>query len=236
MDTAEAGPILAVAAEAREFAGLLRHASTATPLDWPLAYACEALIGARRWLLAADGPGPRLARRAAAEAFKCARPRAVLSTGLCGALDPALHSGELFLVTGVQTEQRQYETRGLAAGQRMPSGTAWSCDRVVTTRAEKGVLRARGAAVVEMEAAAVAEEAEREETPFYCVRVISDEAHEDLPLDFNRYRDEAGRFSRLRIAAAVAVRPWLIGRLSRFDTACRHAAQTLGDFLADCQF
>ncbi len=236
MDTAEGAPVLAVAAEAREFAGLLRHASSLTRLDWPVRYACQVRLGAERWVLVANGPGPNLARRAARAAYSRVRPRLTLSTGLCGALDPALRTGDLFIATKIRVEEREFGAFGAKNRRHAATGVVWSCDRVAVSSAEKRAIRARGADVVEMEAASVAKEAEREETPFYCVRVISDEAQQDLPLDFNRYRDKEGRFSRPRIAAAVAMRPWLIGRLGAFDAACRRAAWALGDFLADCQF
>ena len=41
-------PVAIVAAEARELAGLLAHATSVTALQWPVRYALEAVIGDRQ--------------------------------------------------------------------------------------------------------------------------------------------------------------------------------------------
>jgi adenosylhomocysteine nucleosidase len=112
-----------------------------------------------------------------------------------------------------------------------------SVGRVAATVDEKrGLAVATGAGVVEMEAAGVAAEAVRAGLPFYCLRAVSDGLEEELPMDFNRYRDSKGRFSRLRIAAACALRPWAVPALLRFDRQCRGAAGILGDYLVHARF
>ena len=88
-----------------------------------------------------------------------------------------------------------------------------------------------------MESAAVARKAAEWGVPFRCVRAVSDTAAEDMPLDFNLYRDADGRFSRTRIALAALARPFTaIPALLRLDRNCRIAAESLGDFFADCRF
>lgn len=116
-------------------------------------------------------------------------------------------------------------------------GDVVSVDRVAFTAREKSDLRtATGAAVVEMESAAVARKAREWDVPFGCVRVVSDVAGDDLPLDFNRYRDADGRFERMRIALAALGRPFtVLPRLVRLDRDCRRAAERLGEFLANCE-
>ncbi len=69
------------------------------------------------------------------------------------------------------------------------------------------------------------------------MRAVSDTAGAELPLDFNRYRNARGDFSRTRIALAAMARPFTVmAPLLEFDRNCRFAAGKLGDFLADCQF
>jgi adenosylhomocysteine nucleosidase len=235
MGTADSNPILAIAAEAREFAGLLRHASEVEPLGWPLSFARKATIGGRPWVLAANGPGPRLAHEAAWTGCGMTAVRAVISTGYCGGLDPELAVGDIFAAT---------EVRGWSGAGGYPvmpvdaprSGRLLSIDRVAVTRAEKAAMFTCGESAVEMEAGAVAAVAGSLGLPFYCVRAVSDTAGEELPLDFNRYRDQAGRFSRALIGMAAAMRPWSIPGLIRFDRNSRRASVTLGDFLANCRF
>jgi adenosylhomocysteine nucleosidase len=231
----ETPSILAVAAEAREFAGLLKHASGVAGLSWPLSFACKAVIGGQPWVLVANGPGATLAHEAAWTGCGMTAVRAVVSTGYCGGLDPKLLVGDIFAATEVRIHSKASSFAAMPV-QAPHSGPLLSVDRVAVTRREKAALNSSGAAAVEMEAGAVAAVAGSMGLPFYCVRVVSDTAGEELPLDFNRYRDLAGRFSRAGIALAAVTRPWLIPGLIRFDRNSRRASLTLGDFLADCRF
>lgn len=233
MGTADDRPILAIAAEAREFAGLLRHASAVEMLAWGLRFARRAMIGGQAWVLAANGPGPRLAHEAAWTGCGMTQARAVVSTGYCGGLDPRLALGDIFAATEVRGAGGGYTAKSVHAPH---NGRLLSVDRVAVTQAEKARLYTSGGSAVEMEAGAVAAVAGSMGLPFYCVRVVSDTAGETLPLDFNRYRDPAGRFSRGRIAAAATLRPWSIPGLLRFERNSRRASILLGDFLADCRF
>jgi hypothetical protein len=66
------------------------------------------------------------------------------------------------------------------------------------------------------------------------VRAVSDVAAEDMPLDFNLYRDASGRFSRARIALAAFQRPFAaIPALMRLDRNCRIASESLGEFFVN---
>ncbi|WP_321470869.1 hypothetical protein [uncultured Paludibaculum sp.] len=238
MDTVDGNPIVAIAAEAREFEGLLRHASSVSELDWPVQYARRAEIRGSSWVLSANGPGPKLAGAAAEVAARQCDARAFVSTGFCGALDPALDACQVFVASSVEAPEqgRSFASRHTGSDTGHAAGRLLSVDRVAVTAAEKAALWADGAAVVEMEAAAVAERAERSETPFYCIRVVSDTARDEMPLDFNLYRDSDGRFSRGRIVAAALMRPACFAGLLRLDAHCRRASANLGDFLADCRF
>src|SRR5436190_2087922 len=214
---------LMVAAEAREFEGILKRAGEARRLPWPgAAFSREIVSNNRRWLLIANGPGPRLVDHALQTKPSVDR---VVSIGFCGALDPALRIGDI-VVSGEVPEE---------LGASFVQGDVLSVDRVAITAVEKGKLRASTqAAVVEMESAAVARKAREWKMPFGCVRVVSDVANENLPLDFNRYRDADGRFSRRRIALAAMGHPFtVLPGLLRLDRNCRLAAERLGEFLGN---
>ena len=215
---------LLVAAEAREFAGVLKRTTEIRPLDLPgVAFAKEIAWTRGRTFLAANGPGPDLAAQTVAKRLNV---RGIMSIGFCGALDPALDIGDI-VVSGEfpGTDRKQFVR-----------GAVLSVDRVVVTAAEKGELRrTTGASVVEMESAALLGRARDWGVPFCCVKAISDIAEENMPLDFNRYRSGDGRFSRTRIAFAAMLHPLSIPGLLRLDQNCRHAAESLGEFLADCK-
>jgi adenosylhomocysteine nucleosidase len=202
---------LLVAAEAREFEGILKRFGKSSKLEWSAEFAREAEWRGDRWLMVANGPGPKLVDQALERKVEV---DGIISTGFCGALDPALRVGDI--VVG-------------------KPGSILSMDHVAVTAAEKRDLRARsGAVAVEMESAAVAKKAAQWGVDFRCIRVISDGAGEDMPLDFNLYRDEDGRFSRTRIALAAIARPFTaVPALLRLDRNCSIAARSLGDFFAD---
>lgn len=238
MATADPNPIVAIAAEAREFRGLLRHASHVTALRWPIDFARRIQIAGTPWVLAANGPGPYLAARAVETATAAGRPQALLSTGFCGALDPSLQTGEVFAAHHLLAPEQSQSYTALPVQSGLPyrQGTLVSLNHVAVTTQEKAALRANGADAVEMEAAAVARHAHHLQTPFFCVRVVSDSAADSFPFDFNLYRDAEGRFSRTRIAAAAIFRPAALAGLVRLDSHCRRASIQLGDFLASCRF
>jgi nucleoside phosphorylase len=212
--TATADALLFVAAEAREYAGLLARVPS-REFALSATFARETTLQGRRAILLANGPGPRVVNQML-EDFVFAEVGQVISTGFCGALDPALRVGDI--VTD--------------------AAAIWSEDHVAVTAADKRGLREKsGARVVEMEYAAVAAKAGEWGLPCRAIRVVSDTAQEDLPLDFNRYRDVDGRFRMSRIALAGMLRPFTaLPELLRLNRQARVAADKLGEFIVNCKF
>ena len=201
---------LLIAAERREFDGILKRFGASRKLDSPAGFARECERAGDRWLMLANGPG----RSAVEEVLKNRmQVSGIVSTGFCGALDSALRVGDIVRDPLV------------------------SVDRVAVTAAEKRALREKtGAAAVDMESGAIAEKAREWDVPFYSVRAVSDLADEDMPLDFNLYRDARGRFSRARIALAALSKPFAaIPGLLRLERNCRIAAEALGEFFVNCR-
>ncbi len=163
------------------------------------------------WRVVVSGPGFRAARRALEKEILQERPRLVLSVGTCGALDPALRVGDVRVVRRVESELGSFGGIELQG----ESAVLWSQDRVAVTAADKRALFERGAQIVDMEAAALAEVCGREGIEFGCLKAVSDGAEEDLPLDFNLYRDEAGGFHTARIAIAGIMKITNLLRLRR---------------------
>lgn len=163
-------------------------------------------------MMIANGPGARLVEKALEKKIEV---DGIVSTGFCGALDESLRVGDI------------------VTGERI-----LCVDRVTVTAEEKRALREKtGGAAVEMESAAVAAKAAAWGVPFHSIRAVSDTAAEDLPLDFNLYRDAEGRFSRSRIALAALGRPFTrVPALLRLDRNTKIAARSLGDYFADCRF
>ena len=216
---------LLVAAEAEEFSGVVSRASKVYPLEAPgVAFAKVVDWTPGKTFLMANGPGPQLAVKALERRIPI---DGIMSVGFCGALDPKLEIGDIVVSGEFPGADRRTFLRG----------EVLSVDRVAVTAAEKGELRrTTGASVVEMESAALMGKAREWGVPFCCVKTVSDTAGECMPLDFNRFRDHEGRFSRTRIALAAAVRPFSgAPGLLRLMRNSRRAAESLGEFLADCK-
>ena len=177
------------------------------------------------WLCLARGPGFKLAEAAARQAA-AQHPTALISVGLCGALAPHLKVGDIV----IDDQARQPRTQ-----QNFTSGKIISQDRVAITTAEKAALALQGIAV-EMEAQAVRQVAAQHQIPFYAVKVVSDTARQQMPLDFNAHRDADGRFRKSSIALAALLRPWTIPGLIHLRKNAQQAAGKLGEFLVHCEF
>jgi adenosylhomocysteine nucleosidase len=230
--------LLVVAAEPRELRGIVSRCRGVARLSWPVTFARAGELNGNRLLLLANGPGPDLVARAVTVALERSRPDAVISTGYCGALDEGLAAGELFVALKVEAGSASFAAAIPSAGGRTwHSGTLASLERVVVSLAEKRRLHETGAAAVDMEAGAVALEAQRAGLPFYCIRAVLDRADEEFSLDFNALRSTDGRFSRLRILKAALARPLArLPELLRIERRGRLASRALGDFVAQCVF
>jgi adenosylhomocysteine nucleosidase len=186
----------------------------------------------------ANGPGKALAAKAVSTACDGLPITKIVSTGFCGALAPSLSIGAIVIANRVEEKGsgQVYSTSSMVSPGGV-IGAIVTCDRVAVTVEEKKSLASGGAIAVEMEAAAVAAEATRRRVPFYCIRVVSDTAQENMPLDFNRYRRADGRFDRTGIAVAALLRPFTrIPALRTLQRNCRAASAQLGDFVAKCNF
>lgn len=236
--------ILFVASEAAELEPLAGHLENLRKLNWPIDYAYEGIAGGRRFLLAANGAGPKLATKATEVAIRAitnadlssSQLEAVVSTGFCGGLDPSLKVGDIVIA---------HEVIDSATGERFPCaelqsdaahGIVLSQDRIANDVAEKGQLFAKTAAsAVEMEAAGVAARSKRAGLPFYCIKVISDVAGESFGLDLNRMRTTEGRVARGKIVIHALVRPNLLPGLFRLKRRSEEVARVLGEFLVSCR-
>ncbi|MBI3207846.1 MAG: hypothetical protein HYZ37_02970 [Candidatus Solibacter usitatus] len=218
-----------VAAEKFEFDGVLRRTTGVRQLGWPMRFAAEGTLNGRRVVFVANGPGPRLAAEALETVLRAMPVDQVVSTGTCGGLDPALRVGDVVEAGEVldSVSGEKFATVSNAGS------TIVSQNRVAVTAAEKRTLRGTGASAVEMEAAGVARSAAAHTLPFFCIRAVSDDADAGLPLDFNCYRDDAGRFDRSAIAKAAVMRPFSrIPALIRLHRNAGIASEKLGEYLA----
>jgi nucleoside phosphorylase len=229
--------VLFVASEKSEFRGIGRRFPLRR-LNWPLDYACSLDREGQRWLLVANGVGGRLAGQAVRAACQNELVEAMVSTGYCGALDPQLRDADVVVATSIVAQDRQYPAAAPMTAGKYRSGPVLASETVVCQAREKRRLRdATGAAAVDMESRAIAEEAARAGARFYCVRVVTDRADEDLAFDFNAAREADGRIRRRSVARMALRRPLrYIPELLKLARRSRRAADELGEFLAGCRF
>jgi len=173
------------------------------------------------------GMGRANAERAVREFLAGQRVDLVLTCGFAGGLNPDLAPGAVLFATA----DEKLAGRLSAAGAK-PAKIICG-DRVAVTAAEKQQLRqATGADVVEMESEAIQAVCRERGVPCATVRVISDSAAEDLPLDFNRlYRpDMSLDFGKL--AWTLCKSPGKIKALMQLQKRCQFAAGQLAGVLA----
>lgn len=239
--------LLLVAADPMEFRGLLKHARNSRRLSIGADWAHTGILSGHEILLVANGVGRSRAAAAVDLGLRVFAADRVISTGFCGALDPALRIADIVVATGVSQapsaslspdrQPRCYPALSILATRPARAGFVCSLDRVARTAAEKCALRKQGASVVEMEAAGVAERAQALGLPFSCVRVVTDLAGEDMANDFNQALRSDGHFATMRIFGNALRHPAArIPELIRLQQRCSRAARTLGDFFANCRF
>ena len=229
--------LLLIAAEPREFSGLLKFCRNLKPLAWAVRSVRSADLNGREVLLVANGAGRRRAAQAVDVASRMSKLDLICNMGFCGALESGMEIGDIFVAGRVQTGDAVYAAVQPQSKRPYHAGVLASIDHVTQTAEEKRNLRARGASAVEMEAAGVAEKAAELGMPFYCVRSVTDLADESFGLDFNAALRPDGRFDTMRLIAASCRRPLsLLPELLRLGKRCHTASRTLGEFVADCRF
>ena len=155
-------------------------------------------------------------------------PRIVFTCGFAGGLNPDLKIGDVVFQIGHPS--LEIENVLLAAGAR--PAKFFCADRIATTVAEKRAVRAQtGAEVVEMESAAIHAVCAEHGIPCVTVRVISDTANEDLPLDFNVLAKPDRSLDFGKLAWAIAKSPGKIGALVALQKQTTFAARQLAAVL-----
>lgn len=172
------------------------------------------------------GMGRRNAE-AAVRRFLASQPaELVLTCGFAGGLHPDLAPGAVVY----ETTDEELAVRLHQAGAK--PAKIFCADRVAVTVADKQELRkSTGSDAVEMESAAIQNVCRELKIPCVTVRVISDAAGEDLPLDFNQlYRPDMS-LDPGKLAWTIAKSPWKIPSLMRLQKRCQFAAEKLAAVL-----
>ncbi len=151
----------------------------------------------------------------------------VLTCGFAGGLNPALRPETVVFEADADFPLRQALLDTGAVPARFHCA-----DRVAVTAAEKTALRtSTGADVVEMESAIIRRLCRERGLSSATVRVISDAAYEELPLDFNALLHADGTLHGGKLARAILRRPWKIPALIALGSRTQSAAARLAAML-----
>jgi nucleoside phosphorylase len=174
------------------------------------------------------GIGRANAEKSLREFLATHSPKLVLTCGFGGGLNPELKLGDvIFEIPQPSTCNLQLSTCGATPAK------IFCADRIATTVAEKKKLRAEtGADAVEMESAAIHAICRERGIPCATVRVISDTADENLPLDFNALAKPDKNLDFGKLFLAIAKSPGKIPALMQLQKKTKFAAEQLAEVLA----
>jgi len=207
-----------------------------TGLDLKPCPMVRAQIGKAEVVVALTGMGPVRARRAARYALQCG-PEICISSGLAGAVKDEFKRGDILVARQV-AEMRGKRAFACDMALVEQAGTSGACvverfltsPSVVLSSKAKRSLAALGDAV-EMESLGVLAAAHAANTPAVAIRVISDDAGQDLPVDFNHVLSGKGKVRPVRLLSSLAAEPGSLRGLLQLAGDSKRASAGLADFL-----
>ena len=180
--------------------------------------------GIRRYI---TGMGRDNAERAIAAAIEEINPRLVLTCGFAGGLNPILKACEVIC----HADDGSPLADKLTAAGATP--VSFFCARRVAITAEEKqrLWRGTGLDAVEMESESIRDYCRERDIPSATIRVISDTALEDLPLDFNKLLSPAQKINYTKLTWALVRAPFKLAELLAFQQKTVDAGKALGEYL-----
>lgn len=185
----------------------------------------EVRVGPLRILT--TGMGQRQAELSIRASIGAEPPAWVVTAGFTGGLNPALKLADLIWDADPNFPARSWlEHTGGVPG-------IFHCHPTIaaTARSKEELRRATGADAVEMESGVIRSICSNLGIPSATLRVISDTADADMPLDFNRITTPDLRLDPVKLALEILKAPQKIPGLIRFQGEIARAAQTLAEQL-----
>ena len=180
--------------------------------------------GIQAWV---TGMGRKNAAESLREAVAAVEPERVLTCGFAGGLNPALALGTVVFDHDFDAGVAE----ALAELGALPA-KFYCSKRVAITAAEKRALwESTGADAVEMESSVIRNLCREWKIPSATIRVISDTARDDLPIDFNALMTSDDRIHYGKLALAILASPRKVSQLIAFQRQTMTAARELGRVL-----
>jgi len=193
----------------------------------PFRKIAESLVASVQAEILVTGIGRQNAEQSVRGFLATHSPDRVLTCGFAGGLNPDLKLGEVVF------ETLDEKLRAKLLGVEAKPAKFFCAGRIATSVAEKKRLRDEtGADAVEMESAAIHAVCGERGIPCATLRVISDTAGEDLPLDFNALAKPDKNLDYGKLFLAIAKSPGIIGALMELQKKTKFAAEQLAEVLA----
>lgn len=175
------------------------------------------------------GMGKENAARSISEILSRRQPSFVITSGFAGGLNQELQNGDV-----VGDWDSGFPLSPALEKNGVKRVSFYCADRVAITREEKSSLRNdTGMDAVEMESGVIREICRSKNIPSATVRVVSDGAGDDLPLDFNQLMNADHTMNFFKLAGALIKSPLKIPKLIQFSGKVKFAAKELGRTLND---
>ena len=238
----DVGVVAALPIEIGPFLELLRGVRTYADPEGRHRDIVEGSLDGRLIALSVAGVGRSPSARGTRRLLGGHRPRWLLSAGFGGALDPSLRRNDVVFANEILDAARPDAPllEIVLRPPETPAGSTFRCTTgrlvtapsIVRTSAEKAALRARfGADLVDMETAAVAAVCAERNQRFLSIRVVSDEAGDDLPPEINTIMGPTGGFRLGATIGALWKRPGSVKDLWALREHANEAAERLAEVL-----
>ena len=158
-------------------------------------------------------------------------PSILLFAGFAGALQPAVHVGDVLLAREVlDTTGRVWPASALVkAVPGAQAGRLLTASRFIGDPAEKLALGAKhDALAVDMESATFAQRCTERGVPWACLRVISDDVSTAFTTEVAGLVED-GQVALGRVMWLLLRKPWMLPKLLRLERQTRRAARRLAD-------
>jgi adenosylhomocysteine nucleosidase len=167
--------------------------------------------------------------------------RAVLSIGFAGALSESLQPLDVVVAREIRDSKAKPDQTLISNAQQLQLGfpvrvgLAVTSDEIVwLAKSKRSLARSIDESeigFVDMESTAIAEVCARRRLPFLIARSITDLLDEDLPLDFNLYRNEDGRVDSKKVMKAALRKPSSVKGLLELRKRSNLCAERLAKFV-----
>jgi nucleoside phosphorylase len=177
--------------------------------------------------IAVTGIGSRNAEKSIRELLASAAKCEVITSGFAGGLNPEIKRGEV-----LWDADESFSLAGQLARGDGRRGSFHCSNRIAATAPEKTALRKQtGADAVEMESAIIRAVCREKGVPSATIRVISDAADENLPLDFNALMSADQSMNYWKLARSLIRNPGKIPKLIRLQQEINESSRRLAAFL-----